>query len=259
MAVRINLKSAGVLSIGTMLFFACSNTDTKAPDAIITDPKAIATGKFIFDQKCSSCHNFIQDGIGPNLAGVTTRDSADWIRHFIKSPKDVLETGDKRAHGLLKKYTTLMPSFALLKDEELDDIVAYLHTQKSSPKKESKVDPNALKDPIPASVPSSNLEMGLQLVAQIPHSSEEQPHTRIAKLDVIPGDSTLFVLDQRGLLYKLVHNKPIVYLDIAKWKPKFINQPGLATGFGSFAFHPQFLKNGTFYTTHTEEAGSKKA
>src|SRR5688500_5407360 len=35
-------------------------------------------------------------------------------------------------------------------------------------------------------------------------------------------------------------------------KPKFIHQPGLATGFGSFAFHPDFANNGLFYTTHTE-------
>lgn len=46
---------------------------------------------------------------------------------------------------------------------------------------------------------------------------------------------------------------------MAKLKPKFINAPGLATGFGSFAFHPQFAKNGLIYTTHTEPAGSAKA
>ena len=48
-------------------------------------------------------------------------------------------------------------------------------------------------------------------------------------------------------------------MDMAKLKPNFINEPGLATGFGSFAFHPQFAKNGLFYTTHTEKADSAKA
>src|SRR5690606_15440674 len=38
--------------------------------------------------------------------------------------------------------------------------------------------------------------------------------------------------------------------------PDFIDQPGLATGFGSFAFHPDFQKNGLLYTTHTEPAGN---
>jgi glucose/arabinose dehydrogenase len=48
-------------------------------------------------------------------------------------------------------------------------------------------------------------------------------------------------------------------MDIAKLRPAFINQPGLATGFGSFAFHPEFAKNGLLYTTHTEAAGTAKA
>ena len=51
----------------------------------------------------------------------------------------------------------------------------------------------------------------------------------------------------------------MVYMDMAKLKPKFINEPGLATGFGSFAFHPDFAKNGLLYTTHTEAPGSGKA
>ncbi|MEO6289577.1 MAG: PQQ-dependent sugar dehydrogenase, partial [Ginsengibacter sp.] len=44
-----------------------------------------------------------------------------------------------------------------------------------------------------------------------------------------------------------------------KLEPGFINQPGLATGFGSFAFHPDFSKNGLLYTTHSEPAGAAKA
>ena len=46
---------------------------------------------------------------------------------------------------------------------------------------------------------------------------------------------------------------------MAKEKPKFIHKPGLATGFGSFAFHPDFQKNGLLYTTHVESPGSGKA
>ena len=46
---------------------------------------------------------------------------------------------------------------------------------------------------------------------------------------------------------------------MATLKSKFINQPGYGTGFGSFAFHPDFAKNGLLYTTHAEPAGSAKA
>jgi glucose/arabinose dehydrogenase len=45
-------------------------------------------------------------------------------------------------------------------------------------------------------------------------------------------------------------------MDMAQLKPKFIDSPGLATGFGSFAFHPDFLQNGLLYTSHTESPSS---
>ncbi|MBK7606421.1 MAG: PQQ-dependent sugar dehydrogenase [Saprospiraceae bacterium] len=51
----------------------------------------------------------------------------------------------------------------------------------------------------------------------------------------------------------------MVYLDMPALRPKFIHTPGLATGFGSFAFHPEFSKNGLLYTTHTEPANTAKA
>jgi hypothetical protein len=44
-------------------------------------------------------------------------------------------------------------------------------------------------------------------------------------------------------------------MDIAQLKPNFIPEPGLASGWGSFAFHPDFYKNGLLYTTHTEKKG----
>jgi glucose/arabinose dehydrogenase len=46
---------------------------------------------------------------------------------------------------------------------------------------------------------------------------------------------------------------------MAAEKPNFIHTPGLATGFGSFAFHPEFAKNGLLYTTHCEPAKTAKA
>jgi glucose/arabinose dehydrogenase len=73
---------------------------------------------------------------------------------------------------------------------------------------------------------------------------------------VRPGADNLFVLDLRGKLYVLNNNKPEVYLDLTQLRKNFIDQPGLATGFGSFAFHPDFQKNGLLYTSHTEPKGT---
>lgn len=60
-------------------------------------------------------------------------------------------------------------------------------------------------------------------------------------------------------MYELVNNEWRVMLDMQQERPNFIHTPGLGTGFGSFAFHPEFYQNGLLYTTHTEKTGSGMA
>jgi hypothetical protein len=184
-------------------------------------------------------------------------DSVTWLKDFIRNPKAMIDSGNEHTKKLLADYHSVMPSFTALKDEELDQLIAFLHTQKA--KQKPKDDPNAIKNPIPEKIPASDIQVDLELFAQIPASSNKEPLTRITKMDWIKPMKSWFILDQRGKLYKLVNGKAETWLDISKWKPDFINQPGLATGFGSFAFHPDFAGNGIFYTTHTETAHSKKA
>ena len=228
---------------------------------ISSDPAAIANGEASFIQKCSGCHNFRQDGIGPQLGGLTTEVSADWIQRFVRDCKKMIESGDERAQQLSKKYKTSMPSFASFKDDELNAIIAFMNTRKKPDQQMTSVYGKALSNPIPDTIQRSGLVVGLQLLTQIPASSDssKQPLTRITKLGFEPNSRNLFILDLRGKLYKLQNNKPVVYMDMAKLKPKFINEPGLGTGFGSFAFHPDFAKNGLLYTSHSEAPGSGKA
>jgi hypothetical protein len=117
-----------------------------------------------------------------------------------------------------------------------------------------KEDTNDIKNPIPDTIKTSDLVVEVDSFTQIPRSSDQLPATRIIKMDYQPNRGELFVLDLRGKLYKLINGKSQVYMDMVTLIPKFIHQPGLATGFGSFAFHPQFEKNGLLYTTHTEPA-----
>ncbi|HYC84548.1 MAG TPA: PQQ-dependent sugar dehydrogenase [Chryseosolibacter sp.] len=208
-------------------------------------------GEKIFTDNCSSCHNFRQNGIGPHLGGLTTLVSDAWIKNFIRNPKQVIEGGDERAAMLFEKYKTVMPSFSHYTEEEVNDLLAFLHTKKAPPGR-ALVDPNALKDPIPEPIPMSDLVVDLELLTIIPASSQEGQLTRICKLDYRPDTKSLYIVDLRGKLYELRDNKPEIYLDIAKERPDFIHKPGLATGFGSFAFHPEFATNGLLYTTHAE-------
>lgn len=198
-------------------------------------------GQVVFEQNCSSCHNIQTTGIGPALGGVAAKFTEDSIRSLIKSPR------------------AQMPSFAHLKDEDITAIIEYLKTKPAPARKEFKPDGTEIKDPIPAKIEMSDLVIDLQEFVTIPSSSNEGQKTRICKLDYRPDTKEIFVLDLRGQLYRLTAKGPELYLDMHKEMPKFIDQPGLATGFGSFAFHPDFAKNGLLYTTHTEGPGSAVA
>jgi glucose/arabinose dehydrogenase len=240
---------------------SCNSGNSVDKNPISSDSAVISKGKNAFTQYCSGCHNFRQDGIGPQLGGLTSVVSPDWIQHFVQNPKIIIESGDQRARELFKKYKVLMPGFPTLKDDTMVAIIAYLNTHKKIPRVQAKTNEKELSNPIPQPIKLSNLVVGLKLLTQIPSSSDsgKLPLTRITKLGYEPHTGTPFILDLRGKLYKMLHGKPLVYMDMAKLKPKFVHEPGLATGFGSFAFHPDFSKNGLLYTTHSEAAGSAKA
>jgi cytochrome c2 len=259
------MKEGFLNIVSALLFFlylnSCKPGTSSNNNSIATDSATIAAGEQSFNLNCSGCHNFTQDGIGPQLSGVTNKVSFEFIKNFIRNPQQIINSEDERAKELYKKYKTGMPAFNGLKDDEINSIIAFMHTHKQISKKVTKEIGNALLNPIPEPIQVSNLTVGLQLLTQIPASSDSNktPLARITKLDVQPGTKNLFVLDLRGKLYSLHNNQPVVYMDLAKLKPKFTSEPGLATGFGSFAFHPEFSKNGILYTTHTEASGSGKA
>jgi hypothetical protein len=127
-----------------------------------------------------------------------------------------------------------------------------------------------LSNPIPAPITKQGLRIQLEDVVQFPNSLStlgskpdqiSSSHARINFFREAP-DGRMFVNDLRGQLYCLDQNmQPQLYLDIdannggagsifpASW---YAN--GLASGFISFEFHPEFESNGLFYTIHSERA-----
>lgn len=108
-----------------------------------------------------------------------------------------------------------------------------------------------LADPISQRIPAGNLILDLEDWIEMPPSSNELPRTRLSVFRTLP-DGRIFVNDLRGDLHVIENGKVTTYLDLPAQFPKFIDAPGLGTGFHAFAFHPEFAKNGKFYTTHTE-------
>lgn len=249
----------GILYCLIFLLSSCNAKKSSGSDDLASDTAAIRQGQIIFAQQCGACHNFRRDGIGPQLGGILSSVSGEWVATFVKNPQSVIESGDERAHLLFEKYKTVMPSFQNLSEDDLRCVIAFLNTKGPPDPETSKFDPNALTNPIPEPIAHSGLTIGLELVTTIPASSNEGQLTRICKLDFRPDTKDLFVVDLRGKLYMIKDKVPNLYLDMTREKPRFIHKPGLATGFGSFAFHPDFKSNGLLYTTHVESPGSGKA
>lgn len=241
------------------LFFiwACQSNSSQQ-DNISTDSTLVAKGDSLFTQYCASCHSMQQNGIGPKLAGVTGEVPVAWLQQFISNPEQMIQSGDQRAKRLHEEYKTMMPAFNTLLEGEITALIAYIHSHQPSAKKASQ---QGLADPIPERITFDGLTVALTHIAQFPVTSAngKSPIARITKLDYQPGSEQLFINDLNGRLYQLVNGQPVVFLDIVKLKPRFINKPGLATGLGSFAFHPDFQSNHLFYTTHTEPPRTQKA
>jgi cytochrome c2 len=115
-----------LLVVSIIALMGASLGASAAPNA-----KKIANGKFLFeDWGCKACHGigatYNQDAEkGPNLAGVFSRRSADWIKKFSKNPQAMVDAGDKDAVEMSKKYGKVMKTFKI-SDSEWDDIFEFI-------------------------------------------------------------------------------------------------------------------------------------
>jgi Glucose / Sorbosone dehydrogenase len=122
-------------------------------------------------------------------------------------------------------------------------------------------------DPIPAPVEKRGLMVEIRDVVRLPDTRGLRP----ADQDVTPAgwarisfvrdlpDGRRFANDSRGFLYLLDRdNQPSVYANVGAAFP-FAIYNRLESGFIGFDFHPEFAKNGLFYTVHGERAAGNPA
>ncbi|MBN7814389.1 PQQ-dependent sugar dehydrogenase [Algoriphagus pacificus] len=248
---RINLVAVLFL----LFAFSCSEPETKEFGVTISqDVDQIKAGKVLFDQNCSTCHNFNENAIGPNLSGVTRQVDTDWIKRFIKNPSEFFEAKDERAERLLAVYKTQMPAFPNFSESDLNSILSYLHTFETLP---LEILGDTTSNLIPEKIQDSGIKFELEFFAQLPASDTTPALAKMTKMEPIPGTNRLMINDQRIGIYELVDQKPQLYLNLLEQRPDMVSKPGWATGLGSFTFHPEFLENGLFYTAHTEPGGTK--
>jgi len=230
-------------------------------DTYVRGEMEVQRGMEIFNRHCASCHNFMATEIGPNLSGVTSEVSKDWLTAFINDPKTMIESGDERAARLYEKYKLYMPSFPTIKDADLENLLGFIHKFSEAEKKSQNARPGGMLNPIPAKIPTSYLTLVIEEWLVIPSSSDVTPLARINKMQALKTGTgeRMFIADLRGKLYEIVNDTVEVYLDLNEKVENFMDNPGWGTGLGSFNFHPDFNTNGLFYTTHTEPAKTSSA
>jgi hypothetical protein len=121
-------------------------------------------------------------------------------------------------------------------------------------------------NPLPTPVAKRGLAVELRDVARLPETRNLRPvdedvtpagWARVSFVRDLP-DGRRFANDSRGFLYLLEGDKVSLYADVAAAFPR-ANYNRLESGFIGFDFHPEFARNGLFYTVHSERAPGNPA
>ncbi len=118
----------------------------------------------------------------------------------------------------------------------------------------SKIAPAQIVAPIPKPITKSELAVSLSEVVQIPNSGTDM--AKAARLNLLThaedGSGRLFVNDMRGKLYIIVDGVATVYMNLRQFICADFTYESVQQGFAYFTFHPEFARNGTFYTVTSE-------
>lgn len=94
----------------------------------------VAAGRQLFTSRCTSCHAINKEVVGPALRDVDKRHTMPWIINFVHSSQTVIKSGDPAAIALFKSHNnTVMPDHPDLKNEQIQDIIAYIKDQSLTP------------------------------------------------------------------------------------------------------------------------------
>lgn len=84
------------------------------------DAKMVASGKAIYEMKCSPCHKLTDKRVvGPGWKGVTEQRKPEWIMNMIMNVEEMLKE-DPTAKDLLKQCLVRMPNQNLTEQDSRD-------------------------------------------------------------------------------------------------------------------------------------------
>lgn len=244
-------------SIGLSLSALTLSAQPTSVSPYSTDETTIRHGRRLAETMCSDCHGLDRPIAGPALGGITAVRDPAWLFSFVRNPAKMIADGDPHAVALFEQYKFPMTGFNYLSDSELIAIFSFIRAESA----EQGLIHNPTDDrgellelmTVPQEpIVKLGLQLSLEEIATIPVVPNRREIARITTLRYRPDQpDQLYVSDQVGQIYRLNNGEPEQVLDMRKHFPGFLQYPGLASGLGSFAFHPDFATNRLVYVTHT--------
>ena len=116
-----------------------------------------------------------------------------------------------------------------------------------------------ISNPLPDPILKKGIAVEIRDVVRLPdtrgkHGEDDVTPAGWARVSYVRDlpDGRRFANDSRGYLYLInANNRPTLYLDLAAAFPLAVYNR-LESGFIGFVFHPEFARNGLFYTVHSE-------
>lgn len=123
------------LTVAVFLVIACAPAVAAAQGGLTVDPSLAKTGKSLFTSRgCNACHAFGKKLAGPDLVGATERRDLGWLRQWLKTTDQMLES-DSIAQAMLAEFQGVKMPNLKLSDQEVEALIHYMQQESEKRKK----------------------------------------------------------------------------------------------------------------------------
>ena len=123
------------LTLTLFVTIALAPAVAAAQGSVTVDPSLAKTGKSLFTSRgCNACHAFGKKLAGPDLVGATERRDLAWLRRWLKSTDEMLES-DSIAQALLVEFQNVKMPNLKLSDQEVEALIHYMQQESQKKKK----------------------------------------------------------------------------------------------------------------------------
>ncbi len=90
--------------------------------------RKVSPGETLYRTRCSSCHKFGEESVGPDLHSVTKIRDRIWLTRWLKEPDVMLKEKEPLAMSLYNKYKIPMPNMRL-NDKDVEHLIKFMEEE----------------------------------------------------------------------------------------------------------------------------------